>query len=257
MAGTDRTRPAVEGGPVVVLVDPQLGENIGTAARAMYNFGLTELRLVRPRDGWPSDKARSAASGADRVIDGAVVFPTTAAAIADLQRVYATTARRRDLRKSVLTPEETATRLRTSAGKGERTGILFGAERTGLHNDDIALCDAVIAIPSNPAFSSLNIAQAVLLVGYAWFRAGDATPPESFDGGATEPASRADLLGLFEHLERELLASGFLYPPAKVPTMVMNLRSMLSRAQLTEQEVRTLRGVVAALAGGKKRRQEP
>ncbi|MBM3505377.1 MAG: RNA methyltransferase [Alphaproteobacteria bacterium] len=250
MAGTDHTQPAFEGGPAVILVDPQLGENIGTAARAMYNFGLTDLRLVRPRDGWPSDKARSASSGADKVVDSVRVYSTTAAAIADLNRVYATTARRRDMFNEVLAPEDLAKRLREGEGRGERCGILFGAERTGLQNEDIALADAVVMIPTNPAFSSINIAQAVLLIGYAWFRAGgaDVAPdPELV------PAPRQDLIGLFEHLERELTTAGFLYPPAKVPNMVMNLRAMLARAGLTEQEVRTLRGVVAALAGAKRR----
>ena len=176
MAGTDRSRaPAPDDGPVVILVDPQLGENIGTAARAMLNCGLGRLRLVRPRDGWPSDRAVAAASGADAVLDGATLFDTTAAAIADLEQVYATTARPREMIKPVMTPRRAAAEMRAAIGGGRPVGILFGPERTGLLNDDLALADTLISVPLNPAYSSLNLAQAVLLVAYEWAQAGDDT----------------------------------------------------------------------------------
>ncbi len=247
MAGTDRSREAALGGPSIVLVEPQLGENIGTAARAMLNFGLTDLRLVRPRDGWPSEKAARAASGADSVVNGARLFETTEAAIADLQHVYASTARTRDMRKTVVTVHKAAADMRAFVAAGESCGILFGPERAGLNNEDVALADTLLSVPLNPAFSSLNIAQAVLLIAYEWFCGGDDTPAESFDEGRTGPAEKAHLIALFEHLESELKAGGFLYPPEKAPVMVRNIRNMLQRAHLTDQEVRTWRGVIKAL----------
>ena len=247
MAGTDKSRGAILGGPSIVLVEPQLGENIGMAARAMLNFGLTDLRLVRPRDVWPNQKAINAASGANSVLDAARVFDTTEEAVADLQRVYAATARTRDMRKTVVTPRKAADDMRGFSAAGERCGILFGPERAGLDNDDVALADTLLSVPLNPAFSSLNIAQAVLLVAYEWFHTEDETPPEVFVEGRTGPAARADLIALFKHLESELVAGGFLYPPEKAPVMVRNLRNMLQRAHLTDQEVRTLRGVIKGL----------
>ncbi len=251
MAGTDRTREARLGGPAIVLVKPQLGENIGTAARAMLNFGLTDLRLVRPRDGWPSEHAVKAASGATQVLDGARVFPSTAEAVADLHHVYATTARRRDMLKATLTPAQFAATI----GDLEpgRVGVLFGPERAGLDNDDVALCEALVEVPVNPAFASLNLAQAVLLVAYECARAGTAEPVPEVPPGRTRPANREELIGFFEHLESELDASGFLYPVEKRPTMVRNIRNLFQRAGLMEQEVRTLRGVVSALVGRRHR----
>ncbi len=173
MAGTDRRRQRLSGGPAIILVAPQLGENIGTAARAMFNCGLTDLRLVRPRDGWPSKKAQAAASGADLVLDKAHLFETVEDAIAGLTRVYATTARDRYMVKRVLTPRAAAAEIRALMAAGEACGILFGPERTGLLNEHIALADTVLNVPLNPAFSSLNLAQAVLLVGYEWFASAD------------------------------------------------------------------------------------
>ena len=248
MAGTDHTQTAVLGGPTIILVEPQLGENIGTAARAMLNFGLTSLRLVKPRDGWPSDKAFSAASGADVVIEGVTLFESTAAAIADLNRVYATSARRRDMLKPVVTPERAANAIRSEIAAGAKVGVLFGPERTGLTNDDVTLADTLISVPLNPAYASLNIAQAVLLIGYEWFQQTSETPGEHLDEGVTFPAPREELIRFFEHLESELDASGFLRPPEKRPAMVRNVRNMFQRADLMEQEVRTLRGIVTALA---------
>jgi tRNA/rRNA methyltransferase len=252
MAGTDRSKAAsaqaAAASPAIILVDPQLGENIGAAARAMLNCGLTELRLVRPRDGWPNEKALANASGADAVIEGARLFDSTEAAIADLTRVYATTARPRDMVKVVETPRFAAAEIRARLAAGDRIGILFGPERTGLVNDDIALADALICVPLNPAFSSLNLGQAVLLVGYEWFQSADATPARQLVTNATRPAVKEELLNFFAHLERELDESGFLRNVEKRPSMVRNIRSMFDRAELTEQEIQTLHGIVKELS---------
>lgn len=234
----------------MILVEPQLGENIGMAARAMLNCGLTDLRLVQPRDGWPNDKAVAAASGADVVINSARLFSTTADAIADLSRVYAATARERDMTKRVVTPRQ-ATREIRALDDGARAGVLFGKEAKGLHNDDVALADTILTAPLNPSYASLNIAMAVLLVGYEWFAGADDAPAETLTmPKETRPATKAELAGLFDHLETELDAYGFLRIKEKRPNMVRNLRNMLGRADLTEQEVRTLRGVIACLVSG-------
>ena len=255
MAGTDKSR-GTSGidptGPAVVLVGPQLGENIGTAARAMLNCGLADLRIVEPRDGWPNPKAVAAASGADIVIGRARVFPAIPEAIADCQHVYAATARPRELVKAVLTPRAAAAEIRAAQAKGERVGILFGPERWGLTTDQVSFAGQIIEVPLNPAFASLNLAQAVLIVAYEWLMAADATPPKFIPtleehGGPTELATQDDILKLFDHLERELDESGYLFPPDKRPVMVRNLRSIFLRANLTEPEVRSLRGVVKAL----------
>jgi len=250
MAGTDQSKLSqmpLGQGPAVILVEPQLGENIGTAARAMLNFGLTDLRLVNPRDGWPNARAKAASSGADPVLENARLTKSTREAVADLDYVIATTARARDMVKPVLTPDTAAAKLREVIGSGRRAGILFGPERTGLTNDDIALADATLMVPVNPAFASLNLAQAVLLTGWEWFKAADGTEGEKLDYLNGRPANKEELIGFFEHLEGALDAAGFLKPPEKKPTMILNLRNMWQRAQLSEQEVRTLRGVVAAL----------
>ena len=253
MTETDSSQPP---SPAIVLVAPQLGENIGMVARAMANFGLRELRLVAPRDGWPNDKARASASGADWVIDDARVFDTTAEAVADLGLVLATTARPREMAKPVLNPEAAATRLAARVDAGETAGILFGGERSGLDNDDVAQADAIITFPTAPEFASLNLAQSVLLLGYEWFRT------RGEHGGrprAAPPplAAKADQQRLFEHLESELDAAGFLFPPEKRPVMVRNLRTIFQKAELTDQEVRSLRGVIRALAELKTRRAKP
>ncbi len=251
MAGTDHTqaaRLAEPGeGPAIVLVRPQMGENIGAAARAMYNFGLTDMRLVNPRDGWPNEKARTMASGADRVIDNVQVAGSTADALRDVHYVYATTARDRRMVKPVLTAAEAGADMRARAARGERTAILFGRESAGLHNDDIALSDCILTVPVNPAFASINLAQAVLLAGYEWFQAGDDTPGRQIDHLGALPATRAEVLAFFEHLEAVLDASGFLFPPEKRPRMVRNLRNMWHRVELTHQDVQTLRGILVSL----------
>jgi len=257
MAGTDRRRAAQAGGPAIILVEPQLGENIGTAARAMYNCGLTDLRLVRPRDGWPSAKAQAAASGADTVLEKARLYDRVEDAIGAMRRVYATTARDRYMVKRIVTPRAAAAEIRALVATGESCGILFGPERTGLLNEHIALADTVISVPLNPAFSSLNLAQAVLLVGYEWFTAGDATPPSQIVMGHSRPATKDRLIRFFEHLEEELDRNGFMRDPEKRPSMVRNLRNLFQRAQCTEQELRTLHGVVTSFAGPRRRKPAP
>ena len=238
--------------PVVILNTPQLAENIGAVARVMANFGLSELRLVNPRDGWPQDRAWASASGADWPLEGAQVHERVSDALDDLQIVYAATARPRELQLPLLTPRGAAGNLAAAAGEGLRTGLLFGGERAGLESADVALCQAVLTIPIDPRFHSLNLAQAVAICAYEWLLWQGDVPRPAFRPGAP-PASGKALLGLYEHLEGELLVSGFLHPPEKTPSMVQNLRAALGRAQLTEQEVRTLRGVVTALSKGRGR----
>jgi tRNA/rRNA methyltransferase len=253
VAGTNTSRDAVTGGPAIILVEPQLGENIGTAARAMMNCGLDDLRLVRPRDGWPSDKAVAAASGADAVLDQARLYPSVEAAIGDLVHVYASTARDRYMVKRELTPRRAAEEMRGFISAGEACGVLFGPERTGLVNDHIALADTVVSVPLNPAFSSLNLAQAVLIVGYEWFTARIEPRPEIMHRGHSRPANKEELLRFFEHFEEALGDSGFLRHPDKRPSLTRNLRNLFQRAQCTEQELRTLHGVITAFMGPRKR----
>jgi len=254
MAGTNHRRPAVTGGPAIILVAPQLGENIGTTARAMLNCGLDDLRLVRPRDGWPSDKAVAAASGADTVLDQARLYPNVPAAIADLVHVYAATARDRGMVRREVTPSHAAAEMRAWLGSGEACGVLIGPERTGLVNDDVALADTVLTVPLNPAFSSLNLAQAVLIIGYEWFIAGAEAPEEILRRGGSRAATKEELLNFFDHLEEELENSGFLRNRESRPHIVRNLRSLFQRAQCTEQELRTLHGVITSFAGQRERR---
>lgn len=236
------------GGLVVVLVRPQLGENIGAAARAMLNCGLTELRLVAPRSAWPNERARAFASGADSVIDQAKLFPDVASAVADLRRVYAATARNRDITQRVTTARQAVAELRQHIADGQRCGLMFGPERTGLTNDDLTAVDTLVTIPLNPAYSSLNLAQAVLVLAYEWSQLVYDAAPAQLVTNATRPATKDELAGLFEHLERELDESGFLRLPEKRPGMVRNIRAMLQRALLTEQEVRTFHGIIKELA---------
>lgn len=244
--------PLGSGAPVVVLVDPQMGENIGAAARAMLNCCWTEMRLVRPRDGWPNDKARAMASGADIVIDGVQVYDKTAAAIGDLQMVLATTARPRDMTKPVFEPQTAAQELRARAARQQRCGILFGPERSGLTNDDIALADAVLTVPLNPGFASLNLAQAVLLVGYCWFALSDSTAGYALHMPGSAPASKAEIENLFVRAEEMLDQGGFFASPDMRPVIMRNLRNALGRAGLSTQEVQTLHGVFkAALRAGR------
>jgi len=257
-AGTDHSKPAVEGGPAVILVRPQLAVNIGMCARAMANFGLSDLRLVSPREGWPRTGAYrkgayAAAAGAVHLLESAKLYDSTRAAIEDLSFVYAATARGRGQMKPVHMPalamSERAQRWRA----GESFGVMFGPERTGLDNDDVALADAILTFPVNPAYASLNLAQAVLLTGYEWFRNahGDVAP---FDvSERSPPASREMTLAFFDFLESELDQRGFFRPLTKKPVMSRNLRNMFHRMSLTQQDVRTLWGLVVRLIEGPRR----
>lgn len=248
-------------GPVVILIEPQLPENIGATARAMLNCGLTKLRLVRPREGWPSERAREVSSGAHLVIDQAELFPSARAATADLERVFATTARARMMIKPVTTPRAAAIEARGAVARGERIGFMFGPERTGLENDDLTLADTLVTVPLNPDFASLNLAQAVLLLAYEWRMASDETPARQLVTNATRPAERGELMNFFDHLETELDACGFLRNQEKRPTMVRNIRNIFLRAELTRQEIRTLHGIVKDLVHlrlkGSKRGRKP
>lgn len=254
-------------GPAIVLVEPQLGENIGMVARAMANFGLVELRLVNPRDGWPSDKARAAASNADHVVDATRVFDDLPSAVADLSFVFATTARQREGFKRVAGPVEAGRTLRARTITGQRTGILFGRERFGLNNEEVALADEIVTFPVDPKFASLNIAQAVLLMSYEWMKSGlEQETATNFSAPEMQPATKDQLHGLFDHLEAALDARGYFRPLPKKPKMIDNLRSVLTRPGFAAPELKVLRGVVASLdyfspkeprgAGYPKRKQE-
>ena len=238
--------------PCVILNEPQLAENIGAVARVMANFGLDDLRLVRPRDGWPQERAWASASGADWVLDTARVFDRLEDAAAELRLLYATTARPRETRLPVLTPREAAAELNRASGQGLATGLLFGGERAGLETADIALTQAIVTVPIDARHRSLNLAQAVAVNAYEWrLTVLDAPPPAFRDD--EPPADTAAMVGLYEQLEGELEAAGFFHPPEKKPAMVRNLRVALSRARMSDQEVRTFRGVVTALAKGRGR----
>ncbi len=254
--------------PAVILTEPQLPDNIGMVARACANFGFDELRLINPRDGWPNEKARIAASGANYIIDDAAAYDSMEAALGDLNWVCATTARQRDLRKPVMTPQQVVQEMRHRIARGERCGILFGRERNGLETAEVANADAIVMIPVNSRFASLNLAQAVLILGYEWLRSGDEaslgrvttyeTPVAAgLNMSGDRPATKEELFGLFEHLEMELDRSGFFNPPQKRPSVVNNMHAMFVRAGFTEQEVRTLRGIVATLAKGKGAGRKP
>lgn len=236
--------------PCIILKDAQLAENIGAAARVMANFGLADLRLVSPRDGWPQPRAWASASGADWPLDGAKVFARLEDAIADLTLVLATTARPREAALPVMTPGAGARVLREATMAGGGCGVVFGGERAGLESDDIALCHGIITAPVDPRFASLNLAQSVALVAYELRLTEADGPPAGFEA-MDPPAEQAALLGFYAQLEAELDAAGFFHPAEKRPSMVRNLRIALGRAHFTEQEVRTLRGVITALAKGR------
>lgn len=238
--------------PVVVLVRPQLADNIGAAARAMANGGLFHLRLVAPRDGWPQERAWRTASGADRILDAATVHDTLADAVADLHRVYATCPRPRHIIKPVLTARGAAAELREVCARDLRAGILFGPERAGLDSEDMARADGLIRYPLNPRFMSLNLAQAVMVMAYEWWTAADATPPRGLMTNETRVATKGELENFLVHLVDQLDACGFLRNAPKRPGMVRNLRHLFQRGEATEQELRTLHGVVTELALGRR-----
>ncbi len=253
MSGTDKTKPAADlAGPVVILVEPQLGENIGMAARAMGNFALTRLRIVNPRDGWPNVSAQRAAAGADHILDKVELFDTVEAAAADCTLLFATTARAHDQAKPVIGPQQAAQEIVREILSAGQVGLLFGRERAGLLNEEVALSDRIITFPVNPAFASLNLAQAVLLMGYEWFKlaTADALPfamPER-----SMRASQHQMQAFFDNLVRELDRVEFLRPAEKRDTMLVNLRNIFSRMEPTKQDMHTLHGVVMAIAEGRK-----
>lgn len=237
--------------PVVILVKPQLGENIGGACRAMLNFGLEELRLVAPRDGWPNPAALAMAAGASNVLEKARIFDTTEEAIADLRYVMAATARRRDIETPVLSTNDAGTQFHNWRDDGHRTGILFGPEKAGLTNEDVVLSDAIVTYPINPAFQSLNLAQAVGVFSYIWASSKGGEVPPMFRDVQSPPAPRQDLIRMMEHFETELERSGFFFPRAKMGLMKRNIRAPFTRAKMTEQEVRTMRGMIKSLVKGR------
>jgi tRNA/rRNA methyltransferase len=252
-AGTDKTKRWIEvPAPVVILVEPQLGDNIGATARAMANFGLSRLRLIKPRDGWPNPRAWVAASGADRVLDNAGLFDTLEAAIADLTFVLAATARAHDQAKPVVSPEEAAGLMAPKIAAGETVGVVFGRERYGLENHEVGLADRIVTLPVNPAFASLNLAQAVLIVAYEWrkLQSGGALPFAMPQKSA--PATREQLHAFFGNLERELERVEYFRPPDKRDTMLINLRNIFHRMGPSRQDIQTLQGVIMAIAEGRK-----
>lgn len=260
MAGTDRLRKSEAAefcradAPCIILVEPQLGENIGMVARAMLNCGLIDLRIVNPRVGWDRDKAEKASSGAIMVLDRARYFTSTTDAVADLETIYATTARPRDMVKPMVTPRKAAQEAVELAARDLKVGILFGKEAKGLHNDDVAIADAILHLPLNPAFASMNLAQAVLLIGYEWFTLNDDTEDRYIPSGSkktSRPANKKEYTSFFEHLEIELVDSGFLRLEEKRPSMMRNIKNIFTRIELTLQEIQTLRGIVAFLAQGR------
>ena len=252
-AGTDHTKPWSESdGPVIILVEPQLGENIGAAARAMANFGLARLRLVKPRCGWPSREATIMASGADAILDRAELFETVEAAIADCAFVCAATARAHDQAKPVFGADQAAQQMAERIAGAQRVAVMFGRERNGLENDEVGLCDCILTLPVNPAFGSLNLAQAVVIIAYEWFKlaTGGALPfamPQK-----SPPAPKEQLIAFFKDLERELDAIEYFRPAEKHETMLVNMRNIFQRMQPTSQDIRTLHGVMMALVEGRK-----
>lgn len=254
MSDTDQTNSAnvASPGPLMVLVEPQMGENIGAAARAMWNFGLSRMRLVSPRDGWPNPAAVAMASGAGRVLEHARLYQTTAEAVADCNVVFATTARPRGMTKRVLEPEQAMAEARDLVSEGARVAVLFGPERAGLSNADVTLADTIISVPVNPEFASLNLAQCSLLISYEWRRQ-QAGMPTSDEPVRAESAAVGRLI---DHLVDELDTAGFFFPQAKRMRMLGNIENIFRRAPLTEHDVSTLRGVVRALAQGPRRQDK-
>jgi len=230
--------------PAIVLVNPQLGENIGKCARAMLNFGMTEMRIVKPRDGWPNPDAGPSAAGADIILETAQIFETTAEAVADCSNIYATTVRKRGMTKPVLTPVEAAHSVAASPSK---SAILFGPERSGLAASDVGLAREIITVPINPEFGSLNLAQAVILIAYELSKLdGQNVQPTAIDQ-IDQPAPQADLDRLYDHLDGMLERSRFYYPPDRVPTTKATLRNLLTKPGWSSEEIKTLRGVLSAL----------
>ncbi|HZD89692.1 MAG TPA: RNA methyltransferase, partial [Pseudolabrys sp.] len=252
-AGTDKTRRWIETpAPVVVLVEPQLGDNIGAAARAMANFGLAKLRLVKPLQGWPNERARVMASGADRILDGAVLYESLSDAIADCTYVLATTARVHDQAKPVMGADQAAAEAAPRVAAGETVALVFGRERIGLENHEVAMADAIVTLPVNPAFASLNLAQAVVVVAYEWFKLAGGGELPNARPERSPPAVKQQLQAFFDDLDGALEKSEFFRPAEKRGTMSINLHNIFRRMNPTQQDIRTLHGVVTALVHGRK-----
>src|SRR4051794_40495203 len=253
MSGTDKSKAGLSlDGPIVILVEPQLGENIGMAARAMGNFALAQLRIVNPRDGWPNIAAQRAAAGADHILSRVDLFDSVEAAVADLDLVFATTARAHDQAKPVVGPEAAAREMSRHVASGGRCGILFGRERAGLTNEEVALANRIVTFPVNPGFASLNLAQSVLLMGYEWFKLATADRLPFATPERSERASQHQMQAFFENLVRELDTVEFLRPKEKRETMLVNLRNIFTRMEPTKQDMHTLHGVIMAIAEGRK-----
>lgn len=255
MSGTDHNADQVWSGPqpTFVLIEPQMGENIGAAARAMWNFGLDRMRLVNPRDGWPNQKAVAMASGAGRVLDGLGLHQNTNSALADMNYVFATTARNRDLTKPVMTPERAMEHARALVQGGANVAVLFGPERAGMQNEDIVRANALISVPVNPAFSSLNLAQCVLLTAYEWRRQTAEVPAEVMEMAGSRQAENIEVQKLLERLESSLDKVDFFWPDDKAESMRLKLRNLFSRMPMTDADIRTLQGVIRALSDKKPR----
>lgn len=253
-------KPLMKTPPIVILVEPQLVENIGMTARAMMNCGLKELRIVDPRDPWPmneimEERMTSASSGADEILTEAKVFDKLEDALTDLNYIYATTARTHDMVNRISTARAAIPDMVTRLAAGQRVGVMFGRERTGLVNDQIALANEKITIPLNPEFTSLNLAQAVLLIGYEWYQAEEGTEPTRLNVGHSRPATHEEYMNFWRRLEAELETGGFFVADEMRPIMARSLQNVLQRAEMTEQEIRTWHGVISALVGIPKRNQ--
>ncbi|MBB6306005.1 RNA methyltransferase [Xanthobacter tagetidis] len=254
-SGTDSTKPWIVGGPAVILVEPQLGENIGSAARAMGNFGLSRLRIVNPREGWPNEKARVFSAGADRILDGAELFPDLRAALAGTRYAFAATARERGMAKPVLGADAAAADTLARLSAGEDVALVFGRERTGLYTEEVSLCDAILTLPVNPAFASLNLATCVAVTGYEWSKAASAGALPFAPPDRSPLADKADLFAFFDHLEGALEEAGFFRSAEKQPSTTRNIRNIFHRLGLTKQDLATLHGAVAALVEGREGRE--
>lgn len=235
--------------PIIILVRPQLGQNIGKAARAMLNFGLTEMRLVSPRDGWPNPEAGPAASGADCVLEQAQLFASVKEAVADCSLIFASTVRRRDLVMPVVDPAEMAARIGIS---GQRSAIVFGPERSGLETEDVALANAIVTVPINPQFGSLNLAQAVILLAYEWSKSSSLAQPTAKE--LEPPAPHAELEGLIAQLDEELDSKGYFHPPSRTEATKNTLRTIFTKTGWSSREIKAIRGVIRALVGPARRR---
>ncbi|MEP9379688.1 RNA methyltransferase [Aquabacter sp. CN5-332] len=254
-SGTDSTKPWAEGGPLVILVEPQLGENIGSAARAMGNFGLSRLRIVNPRQGWPDERARIFSAGADRILEGAQLYPDLRAALTDVNFAFAATARERGMAKPVVGADDAAADGLARLRQGEEVALVFGRERTGLYTEEVSLCDAILTLPVNPAFASLNLGTCVAVTAYEWFKAasGGALPFAPPEGSPI--AEKQDLFAFFDHLERELEEAAFFRSPEKQPSTTRNIRNIFHRLALSKQDLATLHGMITALVEGRTGRE--